>query len=322
MWVITGGAGFIGSVLLWKLNQEGLEDLLVVDRLDTSEKWKNLRAHRFHDYLEADEFLAKLEAGRFGKIQGIVHLGADSSTTETSAARLIENNYRYSRRLAEYSLKKNLRFVYASSAATYGDGAFGYTTGDATTKKLLPLNMYGYSKQLFDLWALREGVLKKFVGVKFFNVYGPNEYHKGDMRSVVAKAFDQIQKEGRMRLFRSYRSEYKDGEQKRDFLYVKDAVDVVFEFMTKKTYGGLYNVGSGKARTWNDLARAIFAALGKAPRIEYVEMPEGLRAKYQYHTLADMSWHEKVKGARPFQTLEEGVKDYVQNYLSKENPYL
>jgi ADP-L-glycero-D-manno-heptose 6-epimerase len=182
--------------------------------------------------------------------------------------------------------------------------------------------MYGYSKQLFDLWALRQGALKKMVGIKFFNIYGPNEYHKGDMRSVVAKAFDQIQKDGKVQLFRSYRPDYKDGEQKRDFLYIKDAVDAVYDFMMKKSYGGLYNVGSGQARTWNDLARAIFAAVGKPPRIDYIAMPDSLRTKYQYHTEADMSWRGRQKGAKPFRSLEDGVRDYAQSYLSKENPYL
>jgi ADP-L-glycero-D-manno-heptose 6-epimerase len=322
MWIVTGGAGFIGSALLWKLNQEGLEDLFVVDRLETSEKWKNLRSARFADYMEADDFLAQLEAGKLTKIQGIVHLGANSSTTETDASLLLRNNYEYTKRLAAWALAKKVRFVYASSAATYGDGTFGYKTDEAATQKLLPLNMYGYSKQLFDLWAMRQGVLGKMVGIKFFNIYGPNEYHKGDMRSVVAKAFEQVQKEGKVRLFHSYRADYKDGEQLRDFLYVKDAVDVIYDFMTKKSYGGLYNVGSGRARTWNDLARAVFAAVGKVPRIEYIEMPGTLRAKYQYRTEADMGWRAKIKGAKPFLSLEDGVKDYVQNHLVKENPYL
>jgi len=322
MWIVTGGAGFIGSALLWKLNQEGQDDLLVVDRLETSEKWKNLRPARFRDYLEADDFLTRLESGRFGKIKGIVHLGANSSTTETDAAHLVLNNYEYTKRLAQWSLRKKVRFIYASSAATYGDGRFGYKSDDRTTQKLLPLNMYGYSKQMFDLWALRQGVLKQMVGIKFFNIYGPNEYHKGDMRSLVAKAYEQIQRDGCVRLFRSYRPDYKDGEQKRDFLYVKDAVDVVYEFMTTKSYGGLYNVGSGHARTWNDLAAAIFSALEKAPRIDYIEMPEGLRLKYQYHTEADMEWRRKEKKSKPFRSLEEGVRDYVQGYLNAENPYL
>jgi ADP-L-glycero-D-manno-heptose 6-epimerase len=322
MWIVTGGAGFIGSALLWKLNQEGLDDLLVVDRLESSEKWKNLRSARFRDYLEADDFLVRLEAGRIAKVQGIVHMGANSSTTETNAAHLIENNYEYTKRLAQWALRKKVRFVYASSAATYGDGRLGYKTDDPSTQKLLPLNMYGYSKQLFDLWALRQGVLKKTVGIKFFNIYGPNEYHKGDMRSVVAKAYEQIQRDGGVQLFRSYRPDYKDGQQSRDFLYVKDAVDVVYQFMTDRSYGGLYNVGSGKARTWNDLVTAIFTALGKPPRIDYVDMPESLRLKYQYHTEADMEWRRKDKKAKPFRSLEDGVRDYVKGYLNTENPYL
>jgi ADP-L-glycero-D-manno-heptose 6-epimerase len=322
MWVITGGAGFIGSALLWKLNQEGLDDLLVVDRLETSEKWKNLRSGRFADYLEADDFLARLESGKFAKIHGIVHMGANSSTTETNASHLVLNNYEYTKRLAQWSLRKQARFIYASSAATYGDGRFGYKTDDQTTQKLLPLNMYGYSKQMFDLWALRQGVLKKMIGIKFFNIYGPNEYHKGDMRSVVAKAYEQVQRDGSVRLFRSYRPDYKDGEQMRDFLYVKDAVDAVYEFMTDRRYGGLYNVGSGQARTWKDLVTSIFAALNKPPRIEFIDMPETLRLKYQYHTEADMGWRLQNKKAKPFCSLEEGVRDYVQKYLNAENPYL
>jgi ADP-L-glycero-D-manno-heptose 6-epimerase len=319
MWVVTGGAGFIGSVLLWKLNEEGFTDLLVVDRLESSEKWKNLRRRRFSDFFEADDFLARVQSGKFPKVEGIVHLGACSSTTETDASFLIKNNYEYTKILAQWTLSKNVRFIYASSAATYGDGSCGYQTDVATTEKLLPLNMYGFSKQLFDLWALRHGVSKKMVGIKFFNVFGPNEYHKGDMRSVVARAFEQVQKDGKIRLFKSYRSDYRDGEQVRDFLYVKDAVDVVYEFMKNKKSGGLYNLGAGQTRTWNDLAKAVFIALGKPPRIDYIEMPEALKSKYQYHTQADMSWRKK---AHPFKSLEAGIIDYVQNYLVKEDPYL
>jgi len=322
MWVITGGAGFIGSALLAKLNEEGLDDLLVVDRLESSEKWKNLRARKFADYMEADEFLMHLAAGKFPKLQGIVHLGACSSTTEANATFLIHNNYEYTKTLATWALQKNRPFIYASSAATYGDGAFGYRTDDKTTLQLKPLNMYGYSKHLFDLWALRKGVQKKMVGIKFFNIYGPNEYHKGEMRSVVAKAFEQIKFQGKIKLFKSYKSEYRDGEQRRDFLYVKDAVDVVWDFMQSRSGGGLYNLGAGRARSWNDLAKAVFAALEKPSRVEYIDMPEALRANYQYHTQADMKWRESNKKAKPFRSLEEGVKDYVQNYLSKEDPYL
>jgi ADP-L-glycero-D-manno-heptose 6-epimerase len=246
-------------------------------------------------------------------------LGACSSTTETDASFLVRNNYEYTKSLALYAIQKRVKFIYASSAATYGDGRGGYTTDAATTQRLQPLNMYGYSKQMFDLWALRHGFLKQLIGVKFFNIYGPNEYHKGEMRSVVAKAYEQIRQDGRIRLFKSYRPEYRDGEQRRDFLYVKDAVGVLWEMIERSFAGGLYNLGAGQERTWNDLANAIFAALGKPPQIEYIDMPESLRPKYQYHTLADMSWRRRAK---PFQSLEESVKDYVQNYLNKEEPYL
>lgn len=321
MWIITGGAGFIGSALLWKLNKEGLRDLLVVDYLESSEKWKNLQGKSFSDYLEADDFLARVQSGKLPKVQGIVHLGACSSTTETNAAYLIKNNFEYTKVLATWALAKKVRFIYASSAATYGDGALGYDTDDRTTQRLKPLNMYGYSKQLFDQWALQQGVLKKLIGIKFFNVFGPNEYHKGDMRSLVAKAYDQILQDGRIRLFRSYRDDYKHGEQVRDFLYVKDAIAVVYEFMKNKSYGGLYNLGAGVSRSWNDLAKAIFSALGRPPRIDYIDMPETLRSKYQYHTLANMSWTQGKK-LPPFTSLEDSVRDYVQNYLSKEDPYL
>jgi len=319
LWVVTGGAGFIGSSLLWKLNKEGMSDLLVVDILESSEKWKNLQGKRFTDYLEAEPFKEKLLAGRLPYIKGIVHLGACSSTTETNASYLIQNNYEYTKALAQWALAKKARFIYASSAATYGDGEFGYTTDVATTEKLRPLNMYGYSKHLFDLWALRKGLSKKMIGIKFFNIFGPNEYHKYDMRSMVAKAYEQIHNDGKIRLFKSYKAEFRDGEQERDFMYVKDAVNVVYDFMQGKQAGGLYNVGAGKARTWNDLAKAIFAALGKPPKIEYIDMPESLRSKYQYHTKADMSWRKK--GA-PFMSLEDSVADYVKHYLAKENPYL
>ncbi len=322
MWIVTGGAGFIGSALVWKLNQEGITDILIVDRLGSDEKWKNLCKLRFNDYLEADVFIDALESNKVSNIKGIAHLGACSSTTETDASYLIRNNFEYTKRLALWSARKGKRFVYASSAATYGDGQYGYSTDVGTTLKLQPLNMYGYSKQLFDLWALQRGLLKKCVGVKFFNVYGPNEYHKGDMRSVVAKAFEQITQDGKVRLFKSYQPAYAHGEQERDFFYVKDAVDVFYTFMTDRKYKGLYNLGSGKARTWKDLALALFAAVGKSPKIEFAEMPEHLRAKYQYHTQADMRWRSGMKGIQPFYTLEEGVRDYVQNYLMKADPYL
>jgi ADP-L-glycero-D-manno-heptose 6-epimerase len=318
-WIVTGGAGFIGSVLIWKLNQEGIDDIWVVDRVHRA---KNLNGKTFKDYLDAEAFLKAVTGDKLPAIDGIVHLGATTSTTETDAGLLRRNNLEYSQALASWALGKNKRFVYASSAATYGDGSHGYSTDPSTTRKLKPLNLYGNSKQLFDLWALDQGILDRVVGIKFFNIYGPNEYHKEDMRSVVAKAYDQIQAHGQVQLFKSYRPDFADGEQQRDFLYVKDAVQAVYEFMTQPRHKGIYNLGSGQARSWNDLARAIFAALGKPARIEYIEMPESLRQRYQYHTQADMRWRRTDKSAAPFRSLEEGVRDYVQNHLSKEDRYL
>jgi ADP-L-glycero-D-manno-heptose 6-epimerase len=318
-WILTGGTGFIGSVLLWKLNQQGLDAIWIVDRV---ERPQNLKGRKFRDYLDADDLIKRVDSNKMPDVDGIVHLGATTSTTETDAGLLRRNNLDYTRALAEWALANNKRFVYASSAATYGDGSIGYSTDAATTRKLRPLNLYGASKQDFDLWAMDKGVLDRMVGIKFFNIYGPNEYHKGDMRSVVAKSYELIKSTGKIKLFKTYKPGIADGEQDRDFLYVKDAVQVVFEFMTQPAYKGLYNVGSGKARTWNDLARAVFAALDKPAMIEYIEMPESLRAKYQYHTQADMRWRETDKQAKPFLSLEQAVGDYVKNHLNQENPYL
>jgi ADP-L-glycero-D-manno-heptose 6-epimerase len=304
------------------MNQHGMNDILVVDRMDTTEKWKNLNKRSFSDYMDADTLPDALVRGKLPKVEGIVHLGANSSTTETNADLLMRNNYEYTRTLAQWTVSKKKRFIYASSAATYGDGSLGYSTDPGTTRKLSPLNMYGYSKQLFDLWALRNKLFTQIVGIKFFNIYGPNEYHKGDMRSVVAKAFEQIRSDGKIRLFKSYRKGIGHGEQQRDFLYVKDAVQCVYELMTQRSHKGLYNLGAGKARSWNDLAKAIFSALGKPARIDYIEMPETLRPKYQYHTQADMSWRKTGPKAAPFSTLEDSVRDYVQHHLNQEDPYL
>ncbi len=323
MILVTGGAGFIGSAFVWKLNTLGRTDLLVSDVLDTTDKWKNLVNRRFADYLDHQELLSRVRAGTLPTgITAVVHMGACSSTTERDSAYLMENNTHYTQVLAEWALAKHVRFLYASSGATYGDGSQGYSDADEVSLRLKPLNMYGYSKQLFDLWALRTGAVRSIAGLKFFNVYGPNEYHKGDMRSVVHKAFGQVRETGAVKLFRSYRPDVADGEQVRDFVYVKDAVEVMAWLLEHPAVNGIFNVGTGRARTWNDLARAVFAALGRPPKIEYVEMPETLRDHYQYRTEADLG---KLKGAgygTPFHTLEDGVKDYVQNYLSKDDPYL
>lgn len=317
MFIITGGAGLIGSALLWRLNRDGIEDILVVDHLGESDKWKNLTPLKFADYMEKDAFRAELKKGAFSgrKIDGILHLGACSSTTETNASYLVDNNFRYTAELAEFAIANRIKMLYASSCATYGDGSCGYRDDESELEKLKPLNMYGYSKHLFDLWAKRRGYLKTLIGCKFSNVYGPNEYHKGNMRSVAMRAFEQISSTGTMELFRSYKSEYADGEQKRDFLYVKDAVEMIW-FLFCKDAAGIFNIGSGKAETWNSLALAAFAALGKTPDIRYIDMPESLRSRYQYYTCTEMEKLHRLGFDRPIMSLDSAVADYLQNYLA------
>ena len=323
MYIVTGGAGFIGSAFVAKLNQEGIRDVIVVDHLGTSEKWRNLVNLTFSDYLEKDRFLDLILNDRLAlKPTAVVHLGACSDTTERDASFLVRNNYRYSKVLAEWALKKKVRFIYASSAATYGDGTAGFSDDIKGVSSLKPLNMYGYSKQLFDLWAIQTSAYRRITGLKFFNVFGPNEYHKGEMSSVVYKAFHQARESGRIGLFQSYRSEYADGEQQRDFLYVKDCVDVMWNILQDEKIAGIFNLGSGKARTWNDLARAVFLALDLPSEIDYIEMPEEIRDRYQYHTEAEMEAVRRAGIPTEFRTLEEGVADYVQNYLLAEDPYL
>jgi ADP-L-glycero-D-manno-heptose 6-epimerase len=315
--IVTGGAGFIGSCLIAKLNAEGTDDIIVVDELGSSEKWKNLYGKSFDDYIEKDAFLEMLEAGKFGStITRVIHMGAATSTTETDASYLIRNNYRYSRQLCEWSLAKKAHFLYASSAATYGDGSMGYSDSDKVSLKLRPMNMYGYSKQLFDLWLIRSGLSGKVTGFKFFNVFGPNEYHKGDMMSLVCKVFDRVKAGEPMRLFKSYDPGYSDGGQKRDFIYVKDAIEIVYYFIKRPAKKGIYNVGSGTARTWNELAAALFAALNREKRIQYVEMPEAIRDKYQYFTEADLTKLRAAGCRHAMTSLEEAVKDYA-HYLEK-----
>ena len=252
--LVTGGAGFIGSALVWALNRRGCDRIVVCDRLGTDERWRNLTPLRFADYVEADDLFPRLQSGALGKFDLVLHMGACSATTETNASFLIRNNYEFTRDLATWALGQKTRFVYASSAATYGDGSAGMDDDDGKLDQLRPLNLYGYSKHLFDLHAKRAGFLNKIVGLKYFNVFGPNEDHKGDMRSLVHKSFAQVQGEGVIRLFKSYRKEYKNGEQKRDFLYVKDAVAMTLHLAATPKANGLFNIGSGQARTWNDLA--------------------------------------------------------------------
>jgi ADP-L-glycero-D-manno-heptose 6-epimerase len=316
--LVTGGAGFIGSAVVWALNQRGQENIIVTDRLTTDEKWKNLVALKFTDYMDAADLLEAVtsKAEALGKFDVIFHLGANSATTERDAHHLMKNNFEYTKALAHWAVASGTRFVYASSAATYGDGAQGMDDKLDDLTKLRPLNMYGYSKHLFDLYAQRAGISKRIVGLKYFNVYGPNENHKGDMRSVVNKAFDQIRDTGKVQLFKSHHPDYRDGEQQRDFLYVKDAVNMTLFLADHPLSGGLYNLGSGEAHTWLQLVGAIFAALQREPRIEFVEMPEHLRAKYQYYTCADIGKLRNLGYKDGVTPLGAAVADYVRNYMA------
>lgn len=291
MIAVTGAAGFIGSAAIKELNARGVADCHAVDSLGSDEKWKNLSGLKFSDYEEKESFLKRIvydDPILKQSLNGIIHMGACSSTTEKDASFLIENNYKYTQVLAKWCVKNGKRFVYASSAATYGDGSLGFEDDEAKIDSLRPLNMYGYSKQLMDLWAVRTGMIKNIAGLKFFNVYGPGEAHKGEMRSVVHKAYGQINAEGGLKLFKSYREGYADGGQLRDFIYVKDAVNMTL-FVYEKNINGLFNAGTGKARSFADLGRACFKSMGKEPKIEYIEMPEDIREKYQYFTEAKMT---------------------------------
>jgi ADP-L-glycero-D-manno-heptose 6-epimerase len=318
MIVVTGGAGFIGSAVVAGLNKRGINDIIIVDRLGTDQRWKNLVNLRYADYLDKEDFLEMVAEDVLPfSVDAVFHLGACSSTTETDVSFLMENNFEYTKQLAQWTTDENIRFIYASSAATYGDGSEGFVDDQDKLETLKPLNPYGYSKQLFDLWAKRNGLLEKIVGLKYFNVFGPNEYHKADMRSFVLKSFEQINATGKVRLFKSHRPDYKDGEQKRDFLYVKDAVDMTLFFYDNPETAGIYNLGAGLARSWNNLAKAVFAAMGKSPNIEYIDMPDSVRNQYQYFTEADISKLRTSGYKKQITSLEEAVKDYVQNYLQK-----
>lgn len=315
MIVVTGGAGFIGSAIIHELNVRGFSDILVVDQIDHPEKQKNLDPLRYRELRNKDEFLQDILDHSLPEVEIILHLGACSSTTETDEAYLTKNNFEYTRELTGYALTNVVRFIYASSAATYGNGEKGYCDDESKLETLQPMNLYGESKQNFDLWAKQKNLLNKIAGLKYFNVYGPNEYHKEDMQSLVRKGFLQIQETGKIRLFKSYKPEYGDGGQVRDFIYIKDAVAMTLFFIENPEVCGIFNIGTGNARSWNDLAKSIFTALGKEPNIEYIDMPDSIREQYQYHTRAEM---EKIRQAgydKPALSLEDGIKDYVQNYL-------
>lgn len=321
MIIVTGGAGLIGSAVIQRLNQIGREDILVVDHLGQTDKWRNLAPLRFLDYLEKDTFESLLDSGSIadrlagGKLDAVIHLGACSATTEPDATYLVKNNFEYSRKLALTALAAGARFIYASSAATYGDGENGFADDEQDLPQLRPMNMYGYSKQMFDLWALRQGVLDKIVGIKFFNVYGPNEQHKGEMRSLVLKAYEQIGATGTLKLFKSHRAEYGDGEQLRDFIYVKDAAAMTLHFLQSSRSGGIYNVGGGTTVSWNRLAKAVFSAMNRPVKIEYIDMPESIRNTYQYRTCADISKIRAAGYSDAVTSVEEAIEDYIRSYL-------
>lgn len=322
MIVITGGAGMIGSMIAWQLNQDGRDDLVIVDRQRHAEQWQNLCHRTYADYLDKDELLPWLDK-HAGKVDAIIHMGAISATTERDWNRLLEDNIRYSQHLWHWCTRHDVPLLYASSAATYGAGEAGYS--DESIEGLRPLNAYGYSKHFFDQWALRQADAEKapplWGGFKFFNVYGPNEYHKERMASVALHSYNQFRASGSVKLFRSDRPDVADGMQLRDFVYVKDAAAVVTWFLTSSSSDGIFNVGTGQARAFKDLASAVMESAGQAPDITWIDMPDDLKGKYQYYTQADMSKLRAAGYDRPFHTLEQGVRDYVQNYLMQPDPY-
>jgi ADP-L-glycero-D-manno-heptose 6-epimerase len=307
--------------LVWSLNQRSIHDIIIVDHLGRSEKWKNLLSLTYTDYLDKSEFISRLEANTYGdSIEAIFHLGACSATTELDADYLMENNYRYTLRLAQWrETHLKTRLIYASSAATYGSGEHGYSDDESKLHLLRPLNMYGYSKHLFDCVALKNGWLTQIAGLKFFNVFGPNENHKGDMRSVINKAYPRVRDEGVIELFKSYNSNYAHGEQLRDFIYIKDAVKMILFFFDNPTANGIYNIGTGTARSWNDIALSLCKSSRKEPIISYIDMPIALRNKYQYFTQADLHKLQSAGCKHICRSLEDAIDDYVSGYLEKDN---
>jgi ADP-L-glycero-D-manno-heptose 6-epimerase len=316
MIVITGASGFIGSAYVAKLNAQGITDIIAVDNSSLPHHEALLGNKRIATFIDRHEFISLLRADKLPTtITAIIHLGACSSTTERNLDFLRETNIDYSKSIIEYCVTKNIRCIYASSAATYGDGAHGYSDDESIIDRFKPLNAYGDSKQIVDLWAREQGYLRHVVALKFFNVYGPNEYFKGDMASIAWKAFNTISHTGSFSLFKSHRPDYRDGEQMRDFVYVKDCCKVISWLLSNTHTNGIYNVGSGRARSWNDLLKAIFSAMGREPMIRYIDMPESLRNQYQYYTEAPI---EKLRAAgytAEIASLENGVHDYITNHL-------
>lgn len=317
MIIVTGGAGFIGSAIVAELNARGRSDIIIVDENDHERKGRNLKPLRFVELVGINEFRSNLLKGDYdnSNISGVLHLGACSATTEHNWDYLQDNNVDYSKDLILWCSKHEIRCVYASSAATYGDGELGFSDSTELFDKLTPLNPYGKSKLLVDIWARDEGLFDIAAGVRYFNVFGPNEWHKEGMRSVVNKKFPEIRDDGPFTLFKSYHPSYEDGGQERDFVYVKDAVEASLWLLENPQAHGVFNIGSGIARNWNDLARAMFKSLDKREAIVYIDMPENLRNQYQYHTQADLSRLRSAGYSQAFTTLEDSIDDYIKNYL-------
>lgn len=317
MLIVTGGAGFIGSALVWALNKAGRGDIIVVDDVDHTEKEHNIGHLRYERLTGIADFRRQLIAGDYdGKgVEAIVHLGACSDTTEDDWDYLLDNNVEYSKDIIRWCVDRSVRCMYASSAAVYGDGSLGFSDDHELFDQLQPLNLYGKSKLLVDIWARDAGYLEQVTGLRYFNVFGPNEWHKEHMQSVIAKKFPDVRDKGFIELFKSDHPDYKDGEQERDFLYVKDAVAVTRWCMETPSATGVLNVGTGQAQTWNEVANALFAALDKKPDIRYVDLPKNLVGQYQYHTQADLKKLTKAGWKQPFMSLPESIADYAQQYL-------
>lgn len=317
MIIVTGGAGFIGSCMVRTLNDHGIEDIIIVDNISSTDKWMNMRNKKYIKYVHKSEFLAELPS--YENVEAIIHMGAQSSTTEKDFDYLWKNNFEYTKALWNYCAEKQISFLYASSAATYGDGSQGFDDR-MDIDELRPLNGYGYSKQLFDQWVKHQATTypKQYCGFKFFNVYGPNEYFKGSMASMIFHGYKQIKESGKVKLFKSCNPDYADGGQLRDFVYVKDICDVMYWMLQHPDVNGLFNLGTGRAQSFRELAEATFHALGLEPNIEYIDMPEQLRNKYQYYTKAEMGKLRDAGYDKEFRNLEEGAKDYVLNHLNRE----